>query len=252
MSYVCALTLCLGLVVAVVAPATAGNVACPTVAAPPITDLPNTRAAISDGRALVIVAIGSSSTEGSHATVPAHAYPARLQDVLTRALSGTRVAVLNKGIGGQDAADTMARFDQDVIAHHPALAIWQVGANGALRDTDPADFRGMIAAGIARLQAAGIDVVLMDNQRAPQIERHPHRVAIEQALAEQAAAQSVGLFPRGALMDGWATAGYPNVDFLASDGLHHNDRGYDCVARALAAAIVAGVGRPATIMGANP
>ena len=217
---------------------------CPPTTAPETLHLPRASAALRAGDRLVIVAIGSSSTEGSHATAPARTYPAKLQTILTRALPGTQVTVINKGIGGQDAADTMARFDRDAIAHSPAIVIWQVGANGALRDVDPGDFAALVGAGIARLRAAGIDVVLMDNQRAPQILRHPRRVAIERALAEQAVLRGVGLFSRGALMDGWAAAGHPNAAFLAPDGLHHNDRGYACVAEALAGAILAGVVPP--------
>jgi lysophospholipase L1-like esterase len=42
-------------------------------------------------------------------------------------------------------------------------------------------------------------------------------------------------------MDAWAAAGVPNDALLVSDGLHHNDRGYACIAEALSAALVAGL-----------
>ncbi len=61
-------------------------------------------------------------------------------------------------------------------------------------------------------------------------------------LAEIAAATpGVTLFSRGALMDGWAAAGVPREALLVADGLHHNDRGYACVADALADALLAGL-----------
>ena len=50
------------------------------------------------------------------------------------------IAVLNRGIGGQDAAEELARLDVDVLALRPQLVIWQVGANGALRNVDPSVF----------------------------------------------------------------------------------------------------------------
>ena len=50
----------------------------------------------------------------------------------------------------------------------------------------------------------------------------------------------MSLFSRGALMDRWAAAGVPPDALLVGDGLHHNDRGYACVADALAEALLAG------------
>ena len=31
-------------------------------------------------------------------------------------------------------------------------------------------------------------------------------------------------------MDAWQEEGFPDADFLADDGVHHNDRGYACLA----------------------
>ena len=59
------------------------------------------------------------------------------------------IAVLNRGIGGQDAPEELARLQADVIAARPQLVIWQVGANGALRSTDPTQFRRLITEGVA-------------------------------------------------------------------------------------------------------
>ena len=67
----------------------------------------------------------------------AHTYPAILQTALNKALPGAHFAVINRGIGGQDAPEELARLDSDAIAVHPQLVIWQVGANGAMRHADP-------------------------------------------------------------------------------------------------------------------
>ncbi len=96
-----------------------------------------------------------------------------------------------------------------------------------------------------RLEAAGIDVVLMDNQRSPAVLASPIHAAFDAALAEVAAQAGAGLFARGRLMELWQDEGYPYAGFIADDGIHHNDRGYACVARALAASIVAGLDRDA-------
>ena len=189
----------------------------------------------------MIVAIGSSSTRSWLATDPAHSYPAVLQEALEAALPHDHIAVLNRGVSGQDVTEELARLDTDVIAVRPAVVIWQVGANGAMRSADPAAFRLLVTAGVARLHAIGADVILMDNQRAPRLQAAPDNPAIEHALYDVARDTEAELFSRSELMDEWAASGFPYKLFLSSDNLHHNDLGYRCVAQALAASIVAGL-----------
>ncbi len=93
------------------------------------------------------MALGSSSTEGWRATSPADTYPARLQADLSAAYPLGHVAVINRGIGGQDALEEVARLDSDAIALHPDLVIWQVGANGAMANSDPNVFRQLVPPG---------------------------------------------------------------------------------------------------------
>jgi len=63
----------------------------------------------------------------------------------------------------------------------------------------------------------------------------------DQILAEVANETGAGLFSRRALMEEWERRGIAPADFIASDGLHHNDRGYLCVATTLARSIMAGL-----------
>lgn len=215
--------------------------ACPPSAVDPIP-LPNLAAVLARHEPAVIVAIGSSTTRSWLASDPAHSYPAILQAALGRALPHAHVAVLNRGINGQDVTEELARLDSDVLAVRPAAVIWQVGANGALHSANPVGFRKLVTAGVARLHASGADVILMDNQRAPRLLAVPDNVPIGRALADVARDTEAELFSRSALMDAWAAAGVPYERFLSSDNLHHNDYGYRCLAEALAAAMVAGLG----------
>jgi lysophospholipase L1-like esterase len=203
--------------------------------------LPHLRAALDSRTEGLIVALGSSSTVGAMASDLAHSYPAELQAALSASLRRAHVAVINRGIGGQDAPEELARLDSDVIPLRPQLVIWQVGANGALRNEDPALFRVMVTAGVRRLQAAGADVVLMDSQHSARIMASADHEALDESLAEVATETGASLFSRGELMDAWAQEGAPLAEFLAPDGLHQNDRGYVCIAQALAADIVAGL-----------
>lgn len=214
---------------------------CPNGPDLPSLRVPHLKEAITRRQPVVIVALGSSSTQGWRASNQAHTYPAVLQARLQSALPDDHVTVLNRGIGGQDAAEEVARLEPDVIAVRPQTVVWQVGANGALKNMEPSVFKRLVAAGVHRMQAAGIDVVLMDNQRSPMLLAAPEHALLDRVLAEAAEEHDVSLFPRGSLMQAWAAQGRRYDDFISPDGLHHNDYGYRCVAEALAADILRAV-----------
>jgi lysophospholipase L1-like esterase len=211
------------------------------VPTPPTLQVPHVKAAIAANRPVIIVALGSSSTQGWMASNTAHTYPAILQHLLNAGLPTAHIAVINRGIGGQDATEELARLEQDAIAVQPQLVIWQVGANGAIANVDPAVFKRLLTTGVTRLHKAGIDVILMDNQRSPRVLAAPEHTLIDQLLAEVAADTGAGLFSRSALMDAWQKAGRPYEEFVARDNMHQNDLGYACVAAALDQAILAGL-----------
>lgn len=206
------------------------------------------RTALLHGEEAVIVALGSSSTLGVMASDLAHSYPAVLQRALSTSLADSHIAVINRGISGQDAREELARMAADVIAMRPQVVVWQVGANGALRNSDPEQFHQRVTEGVRKLQAAGADVILMDNQQSPRLLARLDEPVFDQALADVAHETGVSLFSRHALMQAWSEAGVPPSEFIASDGLHHNDRGYYCVATALAREIIQGLSanRPQT------
>jgi acyl-CoA thioesterase-1 len=209
--------------------------------------LPHLQAAVAGRSEGLIVALGSSSTQGVMASDSAHTYPAVLQAALNRAIPGAHFAVINRGVGGQDAPEELTRLDTDAIAVHPQLVIWQVGANGAMRHADPAEFHRMVEEGVNRLLKAGIDVILMDNQRSPKVLAAVDHIVLEDSLQQVARETGVNLFSRSHLMDAWSDEGSKPGLFIASDGLHHNDLGYMCVSQALARQITAVVGVPLAI-----
>jgi len=223
---------------------------CPGNYLPPLV-LPHVKQAIASNQEVTIVALGSSSTQGVHASDIGHSYPSILQTELTKAFPGSHFVVLNRGIGGQDATEELARLEHDALSVGPALVIWQVGANGAMGHADPAVFADQVSTGVTQIADAQADVVLMDNQRSPMVMASPLHAQFEQALGEVAQAQHVGLFERGRLMDEWKSEGYPYAEFVSEDGVHHNDHGYACVAKALAHSIAAGLGRSSPMQIAN-
>jgi lysophospholipase L1-like esterase len=214
---------------------------CPAAPAQRLS-LPATRAALSQGRPVTVIAFGSSSTEGSGATGQDRTYPARLEAGLHAALPEARLTVLNRGRGGEDVTEMMARLERDVIAARPTLVIWQAGANAVLRGMAPEAFIALLEDGIERLRTRGVDIVLMDSQRAPRILAAPNFEKFDRAIRDTAARLHIPLFSRAALMEAWAAAGTPGSEMIGPDGLHHNDHGYACLAQALTHAMVDAAG----------
>ena len=63
----------------------------------------------------------------------------------------------------------MKRLQAAVIDMKPDLVIWQVGTNAVLRDLDPVETAKLVSDGVARIQAAGADLVLVDPQYSPRV-----------------------------------------------------------------------------------
>lgn len=202
--------------------------------------LPNTARAVRSRKPLVIVAIGSSSTEGVGASDPAHTYPALLAEELHHRWPLLPVTVLNKGVGGELVSQILARFERDVLPYHPQLVIWQTGSNRALTSENIEGYAETIRVGINRLKAARADVVLMDPQFAPRVLARRMHLPVVDSIAAVANDANVAVFQRFAVMRHWISSGqYKMGDIVSSDGLHMNDVSYGCIARLLASSLVA-------------
>jgi acyl-CoA thioesterase-1 len=195
-----------------------------------------------------IVAIGSSSTAGAGASSSDKTYPARLEAELKAKLPGLPITVLNKGIGGEEANQMVARFDADVLDEVPDLVLWQVGSNSVLRD-HPAPGE-IILQGVEKLKASGTEVILVNPQYAPKILAKPDADRAVDVITATARDAEVGLFDRFVIMRHWIEGEKMSFDqFLSADGLHLNDWSYGCIAKLLAVAILDDVKLPAEVAG---
>jgi acyl-CoA thioesterase-1 len=203
-------------------------------------DLPLTRTAsrLSGGLPIKIVAIGSSSTYGAGASSPARSYPSRLEVELRRHFPGHPLSVVNRGVGGEEVSDMLARFQAGVIAEKPHLVLWQVGTNSLLRGRPIDPHVVMLEDGIARLKAIRSDVVLINPQFAPKVIAKADAESMVDLIAATAEAEKVDMFDRFAVMRRWREVEHlPFETFVSPDGLHMNDWGYGCLAKWLGVAI---------------
>jgi acyl-CoA thioesterase-1 len=202
---------------------------------------------VAQGQPLAILAIGSSSTEGVGASAKDRTYPARLQALLAKAWPKSQIEIVNAGIGGETAPQTLARMKTALAARHYDLVIWQVGTNDAVRGGDLDAFRAMVRDGITMVREAGPALAILDQQFFPSV-RDPQRYgAYVEAVGEIARREAVPVFARYAAMREWhRTDAEAFKTALWTDGFHMSDAGYDCLARDMAAGLVSltTTGRP--------
>lgn len=206
-----------------------------------------------------IVLFGDSTT-AARAGV-SKVYAVRVSEAL--AASGTELAVVNAGVGGNTTQEALKRFDRDVLRHRPRLLVIQFGINDSAVDVwkqPPAtaarvplpeylsNLRSMIR--IAREQQ--IQVILMTPNplrwTAKLKERYgrpPYDPAAEDgfesatlrpyvvALRELAAELKVPLVDVHAAYPDFAGKHQTTVDGLLLDGMHPNDLGHQLVAELL-------------------
>jgi len=200
---------------------------------------------LASGAPLVIVAVGSSSTYGAGASSSAASYPSRLALELKQRFPSRDITVLNRGVNGEETAQMLGRFENEVIGAHPDLVLWQVGTNAVMRDHSLAAHGALLREGIAQLKRAGADVVLMDMQYVPRVLAKSETSGMEDQLAITAKQENIDLFERFAIMRNWYDVQHiPFETFASPDQLHMNDWGYGCVAKLLADAITEAATRP--------
>lgn len=189
------------------------------------------RAAVADGR-LTILAMGSSSVEGVGASRPELSFVPSLERGLEARLPGVEVTVVNRGIGGENAGQTAARFPAEIEAAQPDLILWQLGANDVLQDRSEDAFLTDFRAGQELLNVSRADVIVIDSQRVPEDRnldfirgRNPTLAAFAALTALEAGRVGYGVFHRFDAMAGWSGLDEGGV---GPDGLHLNDAGYAC------------------------
>ncbi len=177
-----------------------------------------------------IVAFGSSSTEGVGASSPTASYPSQLERELSELLPHATVVVLNRGIGGEDA-DDMSRRLPAILAEKPDLVIWQTGSNDPLRGVPVEQFISETRAGVAAMQAAGIDVMLMEPQYCRRLASAPGSARYRDAVRTVGAEMGVPVVRRYDLMQSWLRRGLVTpAEMLSADGMHMADAGYALLA----------------------
>jgi hypothetical protein len=197
--------------------------------------LPKVADAVKNGHPLDILVIGSRSSTLN--TSEGMAYPGRLQAMLREKLPSVPVNVSVELQTKKTAEEVAAGLVKLMEGKKPTLVIWQTGTVDAMRSVDPDDFRTAVDDGVAALQNAGADVILMNLQYSPRTETMisaPPYLDDMRVVAQQ---HDVPLFDRFAIMRQWNDSGDFDL-FSAFHGIELAKRVHDCLGRALSKFVI--------------
>lgn len=191
-----------------------------------------------DGELAILIVSGSPSQVGG--TQGLRSYPAYLEAVLRKRLSGVKVTVEVRAKARQSAAEVVPVLPDLVAETRPALVVWQMGTVDTLRQSAPAAFGRQLRQGIAAISALGADTVLLDMQYSPRTDRLLDYASYLAAIRDAAEALRVPLFDRYEIMRYWNVSGAFDLASLKGDGLY--EKIHVCLGELLADFILRGAG----------
>lgn len=188
------------------------------------------------------LAVLGDSLAAGYGVKPDQAIPARLEAALKAA--GRNVTVINHGVSGDTTAGGVERVDW-MLADKPDIVLVELGANDALRGSDPAGTERNLDTIITRLKAAGVTVWLA-GMLAPRNYGPEYAAQFDGLYKRLAEKHGVPLYPF--FLDGVAQ----DPAFNQPDGIHPNPKGVDVVVERLQPFIIKNLDNYAASVRSSP
>ena len=183
------------------------------------------------GKPVKVVAFGDSLTAGLGLSAN-QAFPVRLQKALES--KGIKIDIINAGVSGDTASGGRDRLDWSIPEGIEAV-ILELGANDAMRGTDPKVTRAALADILARLKARRI-AVLLCGMLAPPNYGADYAARFNAIYPELAKEFDVPLYPF--FLDGVAA----ETKLNQGDGIHPTAEGVDRIVSGILPAVEALLG----------
>ena len=167
-----------------------------------------------------MVVLGDSLSAG-FGLAGSDAFPEKLQKALKT--KGIEVDMINAGVSGDTSSGGRDRLDWSVPEGTQAVIV-ELGANDALRGTDPAVTRAALTDIVTRLKARGI-AVLLCGMLAPPNYGSDYSARFNSIYPDLAKSSGVPLYPF--FLDGVAT----DAKLTQADGLHPTAEGIDVLVK---------------------
>ena len=178
-----------------------------------------------------MVVLGDSLSAGFGLSGPA-AFPARLQKALKD--KGIEVDMINAGVSGDTASGGRDRLDWSIPAGTEAVIV-ELGANDALRGTDPAVTRAALTDIVSRLKARRIAVMLC-GMLAPPNYGSDYAARFNTIYRDLSKSFGVPLYPF--FLEGVAA----DAKLNQADGLHPTAEGVDVIVKNILPSVEAFLG----------
>lgn len=179
-----------------------------------------------------IIALGDSLTAGLGLEAE-NTFPVKLEAALRA--RGHLVTVVDAGVSGDTARDGLARLDWSVGTDADAVIV-ELGANDALRGTDPETTRNALDAILARLSDRGLPVLLAGMLAPPNL-GDSFAATFNPIYGELAEKYGAVLYPF--FLDGVAG----DSRFNQKDGMHPNVEGIDVIVERILPSVEAMIAR---------
>jgi acyl-CoA thioesterase I len=176
--------------------------------------------AAAEAKPIKLVVLGDSLSAG-YGLPAAAAFPARLQKALKT--NGVDVDMINAGVSGDTSSGGRDRLDWSVPAGTQAVIV-ELGANDALRGTDPAVTRAALTDIVTRLKARGI-AVLLCGMVAPPNYGADYSAHFNTIYPEIAKSFGVPLYPF------FLTGVASDTKLNQADGIHPTAEGVDVIVK---------------------
>jgi acyl-CoA thioesterase-1 len=183
------------------------------------------------GKPIKLVGLGDSLSAGLGLSVSA-AFPARLKESLK--IKGIDVDMINAGVSGDTSSGGRDRLDWSVPEGTDAV-ILELGANDALRGTDPKVTRAALTDVLARLKARKV-AVLLCGMLAPPNYGSDYSARFNAIYPDLAKSFGVPLYPF--FLEGVAADARLNQ----ADGLHPTAEGVDVIVKSILPTVEAFLG----------
>ena len=178
-----------------------------------------------------VVVLGDSLSAGLGLSA-ADEFPAKLQKALKD--KGIDVAIMNAGVSGDTASGGRDRLDWSVPNGTEAVIV-ELGANDALRGTDPAITRSALSDIVSRLKARGVAVLLL-GMLAPPNYGSDYAARFNTIYPDLSKSFGIPLYPF--FLDGVAA----DAKLNQADGIHPTAEGVDIIVKKILPTVEAFLG----------
>ena len=197
--------------------------------------LPHVSSSVKRDHRLEVVVLSAAPTQAGEAST-LKSYPFHLQNALRERLKGTDVHVFGQVEPRKTITDVAKALPRILSERKPVLVVWQSGTVEAMRGFDPEGYGRALNAGVAALQKAGADVILVNQQFSPRTDFMFDGGPYTENMRWVSQTRDIPLFNRYEVMKYWGEAGVFDLTALKNDGTY--DKVHGCIGRLIADLVI--------------